>query len=406
MILSVSWRNVWRSKVRSLVILVAIALGISTGIFNAAFYNGMANQRIETAIATEASHVQLHAKGYMEDPSERNYMTNADSICNTIRQWNIVAAVSDRFILQSMIQSAATSTGVKLVGVNPKQEMKVTDIHQHIIEGAYFEGVKRNPIVIGDKLAKKLNVKLRSKVVLTFSDSRGYISGASFRVAGIYKTTNTSFDGLNVFARSSDLTQLYGVNQTDAHEVAILCIGADQVEAVKEQLKDQFVDLDVQDWKQLMPEVALLESSLDLTMYIFMIIILLALVFGIINTMLMAVLERTKELGMLMAIGMNHGRVFRMILTETVMLTLVGGVVGALLGVLAVNLTGNSGIDISIVSEGLGALGYASVVYPVISMEEVIKVIIMVFITGLVAALYPARKALRLKPAEAIRIDM
>lgn len=406
MTISVSWRNVWRSKTRSLVILFAIALGIFTGIFNGAFYNGMANQRINSAIATEASHLQLHNKGYTTDPEEKNFIPNASSVANEIAAMDTVKAVCTRFIVQGMIQSPTTSTGIKVFGIQPEIEKTVTNIHTHLVDGDYFGETKRNQLIIGHKLAQKLKIKLRSKVVITFADSSGYLSGASFRVSGIYQTSNNQYDEMNVFVRASDLCPLYGVDTTNAHEIAVLLDHPDAVQSTVQKLQEDFPKLDVEDWRQLLPSVAILESSLDISMYIFMIIILLALAFGIVNTMLMAVLERTKELGMLMAIGMTKVRIFKMIMSETIILSLVGGIVGIFLGVVISAITAKTGIDISIVSEGIGALGYDSTVYPYLKTRDIIMVVILVFITGMLASIYPAIKALKLKPAEAIRIDM
>ncbi|MBS2097688.1 ABC transporter permease [Carboxylicivirga linearis] len=406
MILSISWRNVWRSKTRSAVILFAIALGIFTGVFNYAFYNGMAIQRINSAISTEASHIQLHQKGYLEEPDEKKYIENATTLAVDIAAEDSVQATCSRFIVQGMIQSPTTSSGIKIMGINPEIESTVTNLHTKIKDGAYFEGIKRNPVVIGQKLADKLKLKIRSKVVITFADKEGYISGASFRVAGIYQTANNMYDQTNIFVRAEDLTSLYGVDASAGHEIAVLLNHSENVPAVLANLESKYSKYDVKEWRQIMPEVSMLESSLDISMYIFMIIILLALVFGIINTMLMAVLERTKELGMLMSIGMNKSRVFKMIMIETVFLSLIGGVVGIIMGAVVTIATANSGIDISMVSEGFGAMGYDSIVYPVLKIKNVIDVVIMVFITGMLAAIYPALKALKLKPAEAIRIDM
>ncbi|SMO81006.1 ABC-type transport system, involved in lipoprotein release, permease component [Saccharicrinis carchari] len=406
MILSIAWRNVWRSKTRSMVILIAIALGIFTGVFNYAFYNGMALQRINSAISTEASHIQLHRKGYLEEPDEKEFVPDAVALANNIASREVVKAASARFIVQGMIQSPTTSRGVKVLGIDPETESEVTNIHAKIIDGAYLEGIKRNPVVIGEKLADKLKLKVRSKVVITFADAQGYLSGASFRVAGIYRTSNNIYDNTNVFVRAEDLSGLYGASPNDGHEIAVLLGQSDEVQPVLSSLKKEYAQLDVKDWRELMPEVSMLESSLDISMYIFMIIILLALTFGIINTMLMAVLERTKELGMLMAIGMNKSRVFTMIMFETVLLSIIGGLVGIGVGILVTLLFANSGIDISIVAEGFGAMGYDSIVYPVLRIKNVIDVVAMVFVTGMLAAIYPALKALKLKPAEAIRIDM
>ena len=155
-----------------------------------------------------------------------------------------------------------------------------------------------------------------------------------------------------------------------------------------------------------MPEVALVEQTMDIPMYIFMGVILFALLFGIINTMLMAVLERRKELGMLMAIGMNKLRVFRMIMLETLLLSLTGGVAGIVLGALITLIAAQQGINLSATGQAYESLGYDPLVYPVFRISMAATVTIMVMFTGFLGSLYPARKALKLKPADAIRIDM
>lgn len=155
-----------------------------------------------------------------------------------------------------------------------------------------------------------------------------------------------------------------------------------------------------------MPEVTLIEENMDTYMYFFMIIILGALIFGIINTMLMAVLERMKELGMLMAVGMNRLKIFKMIVLETAMLSVTGGFIGILVANAVIFLLYKKGIDLSFFAEGIERLGYESIVYPVPDLSMAIKVGLMVLFTGILAAIYPALKAIRLKPAEALHLDI
>jgi putative ABC transport system permease protein len=164
-------------------------------------------------------------------------------------------------------------------------------------------------------------------------------------------------------------------------------------------------DVNVMSWGDLSPEIQLTTYWMDLLLYIFVGIILLALGFGIINTMLMVVLERVKELGMLMAIGMNRRRVYRMVVVETVVLSLVGGIVGILLSSLVVAWMSLNGIDLSMLSDGLNAMGYSTKIYPSIGLDSYVKVVLMVVLTGILAALYPAYKAVKLNPAEAVRSE-
>ncbi len=405
MINSVSWKNIWRNKLRSLVILVAMTLGLMAGVFYIAFYFGMAEQRIDTAIKTESSHIQVHQPGYLDNNEIANYIPDAGTMVNELESMNHVQAVTQRLIVQSMVSSTETGAGAKIMGINPEREKRVTNLYTKVIDGAYFEGVKRNPIVIGQKLADKLKVKVRSKVVLTAQELGGTLTGGSFRVAGIYKTSNSMYDESTVFVRAKDLANLLKLEESSAHELAILLDNSEVLGTSKEKIASLNPDKDVKTWMELMPEVAIVKTSMNLTMYITIIIILLAMGFSIVNTMLMSVLERLKELGMLMAIGMNRLRVFTMIVLETVYLSLVGGLLGVVLGVILAKYFGRVGIDLSVWTKGLEAFGYDTIIYPIIHTEYVLNVTVLIIATGIVSALYPAYRALKLNPSEALRID-
>ena len=406
MILAVAWRNIWRSKTRSLVILVAICLGLASGVFYMGFYQGMVDQRINTAIKTEASHIQIHHKEYLNNPDKKFVIANADSVTKVIRSVSGVKATTSRIIMNTMIQSPTTSSGVKVTGVVPEDEKQVTNLYTRLIEGTYFEEGKRNPIVIGKKLADKLKIKLKSKVVITLQDMQGNMTGAAFKVEGIFETSNTAFDENCVFVRSDDISRIMVMDPNSCHEIAVLLDNNEELDLADQTIQSELPGLDVKTWREIMPDVSLVESSFGLTMMIFIGVILLALLFGIINTMLMAVLERTKELGMLMAIGMNKFRVFMMILLETVMLSFVGGVCGIVLGWLLNLYFGVKGIDLGAWSTAYKSMGFDTLVYTKLSWSISFEIAVMVIVTGIIAAIYPAMKALKLKPAEAVRVDM
>lgn len=406
MIWSISWRNVWRNKLRSAVIVASIAVGIFAGVFTWAFYAGMVNQRIQTAIMTEASHIQLHNKNYLENPDQKFYISDMDSIVDNIEILSEVKAVSRRTIVNAMATSAETGSGVKIMGIDPQSEKNVTNLYSYIVEGTYFEGGGRNPVVIGEKLAEKLSVKLRSRIVLTLQNMDGTLTTDLFRVEGIYRTSNSMYDETNIFGRHEDLTNLIGLDEGAGHEIAVLLRDNKQLSQVKDILLNSYPNLDIRTWKELKPDVSLVEETMNFSMYVFMGIILAALIFGIINTMLMAVLERVKELGMLMAVGMNKIRVFTMIVLETVFLSIQGGIAGIIIGYLVTIIFNRSGIDLSAWAEAYEKLGYETMVYPEANVGIAIQVTIMVLVAGMVASIYPAIKALRLKPAEALHIDI
>ncbi len=158
MIISISWRNIWRNKVRSSVILTAIVIGVFSGAYMWAFYGGMVQQRIRTAIKSEASHIQIHHPMYLQDPDQKYIISNAPAIVSEVQKLSSVKAVSSRTIMNSMISSAYTGSGVKITGIDPENEKHVTNIGEKIVEGSYFSGSNKNRIVIGAKLAEKLAI--------------------------------------------------------------------------------------------------------------------------------------------------------------------------------------------------------------------------------------------------------
>jgi len=405
MLFSISWRNVWRNKLRSSVIITAIALGICAGIFSSAFYKGMADQRIEKAIKTEISHIQIHKPNFRQANDITKYIPEADKLVNKIRQLPDVSGVSQRIIIFSMASSAETASGVKISGIMPEEEKRVTNLNTKLTEGNFFEEQKRNPILVGWKLAEKLNVKLGSKIVLTLQDINNNIVAGAFRIVGIFDTANGAFDESNVFVRYDDLQRLMEMPEHAAHEIAILADNNDLVPKVLKEVKAVAGDLEVMSWSQLSPEMNYLNEAMDLYMYIFIIIILFALLFGIINTMLMVVLERIKEIGMLMAIGMNRLRVFMMIVLESIFLSLTGGVIGVLLGAGVSRYFESHRIDLSMWGEVYQDLGYDPYVYTSLQLPLLVNVTVLVILTGIIASLYPAYKALQNDPADALRIE-
>jgi len=406
MISSIAWKNIWRNRVRSGVIISAITIGMLAGVFTATFYKGWVNQRLEAGVETEVSHIQIHQPEFGENFELKNFIPESVKLAKDITQNDFVNGVSPRMVAQAMIASSETGTGVKILGIDPQMEKTVTNLYSKIPDGQYFEGVKRNPILIGKKLAEKLKVKLHSKLVITLQDSQGHLTNEAFRVCGIYSIGNGMFEEMNVFVLKTDLARFVQLDESTTHELVVHLKNHGELDISTKTLAEKHSELLVQNWKQMTPELGILNEYGNIYIYFFIGIILLSLGFGIVNTMLMAVMERVKEIGMLMAVGMSKFRVFWMLMLETVLLTLTGGFFGIVLGIAVTLATMKTGINLSFYAEGLEDMGYSSHVFPVIEFEMVSVIVILVFVTGLIASIYPARKALKYKPAEAIRIDM
>jgi ABC-type antimicrobial peptide transport system permease subunit len=253
--------------------------------------------------------------------------------------------------------------------------------------------------------AKALDYRIRNKVQVTISDREGNPVQGIFRVCGIYKTTNTGYDQTTVFVNAGDLAGLYGGGEVITHEIAVFLKNIDDAGIVGEKLSLVSGKNSVRTWKELAPDAAMMNDFMIMYYFIFIGIIMLALAFGIINTMLMAILERTKELGMLMAIGMNRRRIFNMIMLETIFLTIVGAVAGIISGWAITAVLGKTGIHFAGWGEGFEAIGFAARVYPVVTPGFFIFTTLMVIATAIISSIWPARKALKLNPVEALRTE-
>lgn len=403
MIPAIAWRNIWRNKTRSGVIILSVTLGLWGGIFIMALSAGVSEQRKEDVIYNYLSHMQIHHPEFGDERQIEDVIPYGEQVWKKVLEQPHVAHATARTLSIGMANSPNDAAGVQIIGIWPESERTVTNMAQQIKEGTYFEQEMRNPVVIGAALADQLDINLRSKVVLTFQDSTNNIVAGAFRVQGIFETASTEFDKGMVYVRAHDMARLMETEPL-VHEVAILVEEEEeQLATVQSDLQAAFPQLAVENWKQLSPELRYLDEAMDYFLYIFIAVILLALAFGLVNTMLMAVLERTRELGMLMAIGMNKGRVFSMIVLETLYLALFGGILGIGLSTATIAYFAKSGIYLPMVEEGMSSYGMSATLYPILDWSYFPGLIAMVLFFALLSAIYPAYKALKLKPVVAIR---
>ncbi len=402
MLISLAWKNVWRNKKRSFIILTAIALGLWAGLFSYAAMYGMWDATVNSAIDRDLGHIEIHSKAFAKEKLIENYISDGNQIEAEAKKVKGVKEISSRTLIEGMASSAATSWGVTIEGINPTKEQKVTSIKELNISGNYFEGKRKNQIVISQKLADKLGIKLKSKMVLSFQALDGSLIYAAFRVVGIFRTESSIFDASHVFVTQKDIYKVMG-SKPIVHEIAIRAASSLAVDGLLNNLKQRFPNLDVQSWKTLAPELSLTYNSLQLEMNIFLGIILFALLFGITNTMLMSVMDRIRELGVLMAVGMKRVRLFTLIIIETILLSITGGIIGIIMGTITTIYFSSKGIDLSLFAEGLSSFGIGTMLYPSLPASAYPTLTIMILVTAIFSAVYPALKAIRLNPSEAIR---
>ncbi|NLI23631.1 MAG: ABC transporter permease [Bacteroidales bacterium] len=405
MILSLAWKNIWRNKTRSLVVVFAIAVGLFGALFSSAIFIGMVDQRLSDAIRNEVANLQIHHPGFLNNREIADTIPDAQKVLAYLTKDPRVKSVSGRIKIIAMASSASGGAGVKINGICPENERNVTALHMKISDtsGTWFASGKKNTIVIGRKLAERLKLKLRSRVILSFQSATGDIVYGAFRVEGIYKTYNSSFDETNAFVRNDDLAPLAGLQKQQLHEILVSLQNDNTTEQVVASVRNAFPQLETMGWKELMPDLGLMAEYTNAWLYIILIIILLALSFGIINTMMMAVLERTREIGMLKAVGMSGKRIFLMIMSETIFLSLTGTLAGILITLPVVQYFHQHGLNALMFSKGFEDIGFAAMIYPRLNADSYFGLTVLVILAAVLSSIGPSRRALRLRPVEAIR---
>lgn len=411
MLSRIAWRNIWRSKLRSIIIIASLTIGIVGAIVMIGYMMGMTNQQINSAIANETSNIQIHNPKFLLSQEIKYLIPNAEEMISKIKNTSGVKAVSLRLKGPAMAASASAGAGITINGVVPDDEFRVSKLHNHIIEGVYLSSKQKLSAVIGKKLSEKLNLGLSDKIIITLTDSSGSITSGAFQIVGIYKTSNDLFDQANVFIKRDDLAHLIGYPSKDGNEIAILLSNNDQTNQILSKLKTTFAqkiksnEVIIQSWEEIQPLLKSMLEMMNFFSYLFLLIILVALAFAIINTMMMAMMERTREIGMLMALGMNKIKISKMILLETLYLSLLGAVVGLVMSFVVVQYYSVHGLDLSSFASGLNSFGYSSTIYFNVNPEFYFVTAIVVALFALLSGIPAALKALKLQPAEAIRRD-
>lgn len=474
MLLSLSWKNIWRKPSRSIVLIIAIAIGLSGGVFTIALSDGILKQRNEKMIQQQLSHIQIHQEDFYNNPKIKDSIPNASEIVADLTKNPDIIAVSSRLKFLGMINSARSSSGVMINGIDPNEEKKVSTIYQYLIDSSsrYINPESTNEIVISTKIAQdlmlvyyqlnksgeqalldinfdpKILAKLKSiedismrsknsfkdslrnylssyeydkyadmlteqstqyslnkKIILRFNDSKGVLIDDAFKVVGIYKTQDAMFDNMNVFVNKNYIAQLLVVPSTSSTEMALITKDIKTVGSLKNQLVKKYKGVLIQSYIDLDPLSVYQGEFIGLFYNILIAFILFALSFGIVNTVLMSVMERTKEIGMIMAIGMKKGKIFSMIMYESIMISLTGGIIGMIIGATVSLYFEKVGIDVSAYASAMESFGIDTVMYPNLSLSFFISITVLVILTGILSAIYPAKKALKLNPSEALRSD-
>lgn len=397
---TLAWRNLWRHRRRTVIILVAIALGAWLMMFTAAFSRGIIDQQLRDTLSNLTGHVQIHQPGYRDDPAIDNSMAVPGDALLAVLNGPAVTQWSTRVRLPAVVASERESMGVTLVGIDPERERGLSFIGEAVRLGRPLASSDDEGVILGRRLAERLATDIGRRVVIMAQDEHGEVADRGFRVVGLYSADLAATENAYVFLGRRTAQKLLGMD-TRVSELALTAHLPEGVDALAASLKPHAFGLEVMTWRELEPLLVISIQMYDQFMIIWYLIIFLAMSFGLVNTLLMAVFERTREFGLYQALGMRPRAILGQVLIESSLLLALGLAIGDALSWLSVFAL-SDGLDLSAFSRGMETIAMPSIIYPALQAKDLLTANLLVVVLGLLASLYPAWRAARRIPVEAI----
>ncbi len=396
-----AWRNLWRNYRRTLIMLLAITVGVWAMIFMTALLRGMVDNMVRTGISVLPGHVQIHAKAYRDDPSVSHSLSAPAKALLEVLNGVQVTAWTGRVKVPAMISSEQDNRGITLLGIDPGGEMALGFDSADVIEGRFLEGPGDRGVVIGKKLMERLETRLGKRVVVMSQDPENNIADRGFRVVGVYEADLESREESFVYAGRDVIQTMLGMG-SNVSEIAILGHDYRTPESLALSIREVVpADQEVLSWLELDPYLSTMMRVMDGFVLVWMVVIFLALSFGLVNTLMMAIFERVREIGLMRALGMRPSAIVYQILVESLMLLTLGLLAGNVLAIGTI-IWLKDGIDVSAVAEGMEMMGAASVMYPVMEWPDLVLANAVVIVLGIITSLLPAWRAAQYRPVEAL----
>ena len=400
MLFNLSLRNIVRYRRRNFFLFAAIAVAVGGTTLSNALIRGWQVDMLETAVSGLTGHIKLQAPGFADDPSLQNAFSSLTPI--SLDDDVPILGFAQRINIPAVISSERETRGVALVGVDPANE-GISLYRDFAIEGEDLGGPEDGRLLIGKALAETLQTRVGRRVVVIMEGADGKSRERGYRIAGVFDAPMKISEELLVFTGLEAMQAALGNTQlrTPITELSLVLQAEEDRGVAQRELAAQHPQLVVKDWREMQPQVAEIVDLVDATMAIWFFLIMSALTFGLVNTLIATVMQRTRELGMLRALGMNQGLLLIQVVMECVGIMVVGVIAGLLLGIAMVFGLGD-GIDLSAFSESVEAFGMSTVLKPVLTLEDLLLFGGLSVLVGVFASYFPARRALKISPLMAM----
>ena len=406
-----AWRNVWRNPRRTGLTIAATVFAVYLVVVFVAMAAGVHEKMIEDAVRVHSGHVMVAGEGYLETRTLEQYVVLDPAMKAVLDGDPDVRGWTPRVTSFALLSRTSTSQGAAILGIDPAREGSVTTLPDRIRRGRFLSPASdaEREIVLGERLARSLEADLGDELLVygvAYSLETAY---ELFRVVGIMKLPEPALDRTLALI-SLDRAAEFFVYGDRVSEIAVLADGADFSAPLRERLAGRLANVDgappleVATWDEVMPDLEQIIFLDDAGMFLMLVILVVVVAFGILNTILMAVLERTREFGVMLAVGLRPGAVFRMIYAESLVLAALGLVVGLVLAIPTVLYFQANPIPMTGEMGGMVELfGFEPLVTFKLKPLNPLGSAITILGVGALAALYPAFKASRAQPAEVLR---
>ncbi len=398
LLLQLSTRNIMRHKRRNGLLLAAIIVAVAAVTISNSLIRGMQYDMADAAVSNLTGHVKILAPGYRDDPNIDKNFTLAENWQPDVAAEELVGWAA-RVRVPAVIMSERGTRGIQFVGIDPAQE-DISFVGRAAYDGNRLTDASDGRVIIGRALAEQLETTVGRRLVIITQGADGRNREAGFRIAGLYDADGTGLEKIFVFTGVNTLQKMVGAEVFT--EVSIRLVREPFMFQFKTSLIEFFTGLDVLDWRELEPQAAAMFVFADAAIFIWFFIMMGALTFGLINTLITSVMERVRELGMLRAIGMRPKSVIVQVVLESSVLMFIGVAIGLMAGWLFILWLGE-GIDLSRFAEGMEAFGMRTIMKPVPLVGDFILVASLSLTFGILASLYPAWRVVKIKPLEALR---
>ena len=391
-------RNFWRQRRRNASLLLAVAIGMAATLAGGFLIRGWQLSTLEETVERFGGTVLIHHKQWPEDPKAEYSLELDPEFLQVLEQSSLVWL--DRIVADVTLQSERETRGATLFGINAEREREETALKRLGIAGNFLESDEPG-IVIGAALAEDLETRLGKRLVLLTLDANNKRQEIGLRITGIYQANSRAAERKAVYMHKSAAQKLLNLHNRSTEivlQTPNLLDTSKETQALGAGLPKA---ARVRDWREVAPGVWAIYKLVEGMVVIWQIVFLAALVFGLVNTLVAAVLERTREFGLLLAVGMKPGAILKQVLLESWLILFSGLIAGGCAATLIYYLLAD-GIDVSKFTGGMEMVGMNRPLYPVVFPEDIVTLTVIILIFGFLASIYPARRAVALNPIAAL----